>query len=290
MKAHSLFLAFLAALGLLVPVALGLRGCGYYLTPETERPFHPQYEVLKPSGAESHGYGIAGTLLIILGVSSYSSRKRLRALRNTGSIRVFLEVHIFLCLVGPTLVLFHTTFKFGGLVAVGAWSMLAVVLSGIVGRYLYTQIPKTLRGQEMTAGEIQQERTRLTENLVRQSALSPADLDRIDRLLVPTAEPQEAGVLRALSSAFLFDLGRIGRARRFRHELARLRVPAQSIGQLERIALRRALFQRRVLVLEQSRRLFHLWHVIHLPFTIVMFVIVIVHVGVAIAFGYRWFW
>jgi hypothetical protein len=119
-------------------VALGLRGCGYYSTPVSERPFHPQYEVLKPSGLESHGYGVIGTLLIIVGVTSYSSRKRLRLLRTAGSMRTFLEVHIFLCLVGPTLVLFHTTFKFGGLVAVSAWSMMAVVLSGIVGRYLYT--------------------------------------------------------------------------------------------------------------------------------------------------------
>ena len=34
--------------------------------------------------------------------------------------------------------------------------------------------------------------------------------------------------------------------------------------------------------------MFHYWHVIHKPFAYVMLVVVIIHVGVSIAFGYTW--
>jgi hypothetical protein len=50
----------------------------------------------------------------------------------------------------------------------------------------------------------------------------------------------------------------------------------------------RHVLHRRILLLEQVRRFFHYWHVIHVPFSIVMFAILFIHVGVAVAFGYLW--
>lgn len=35
-------------------------------------------------------------------------------------------------------------------------------------------------------------------------------------------------------------------------------------------------------------KLFKYWHVAHLPFAIIMLVIMIIHVGVTLAFGYKW--
>ena len=65
-------------------------------------------------------------------------------------MKTWLEVHIFCGIVGPVLVTFHTSFKFNGIVSVAYWSMVAVVLSGFVGRYLYVRIPRSLRGIELT--------------------------------------------------------------------------------------------------------------------------------------------
>lgn len=290
MRAHTVFLAFLLALGLLVPLAIGLRGCGYYATAFADRPFHPQYENLKPSGRESHGYGVIGSLLIITGVSVYSTRKRIRVLRTLGAIRTFLEVHIFLCLLGPALVLYHTTFKFGGIIAVGTWSMLAVVLSGVIGRYLYTQIPKTLQGQEMTDEELSRESGRLKNELLEQSGLASEDLDRLDGALSMMHTERTEGVLKILGRTMLFDLNKRRMLHVLRGHLGHVDRSGQAFRDLERLALRRLVLRRRIALLEHSRRLFHLWHVIHLPFTIVMFVILAVHVGVAVVFGYWWVW
>lgn len=290
MRAHTLFVVVLVSLALLAPLAIGLRGCDYYATPVAERPFHPQYDRLKPSGVESHGYGIAGSLMIMTGVGLYASRKRLAFLRNAGPIRTYLTVHIFLCLLGPSLIIFHTTFKFGGLVAVSVWSMLAVVASGVVGRYLYTQIPKTMQGQEMTDAEMTRESEMLRQTLLEHSGLTAADLDRVETLIHARDGAQHRGVLGALLDGLTFDLHRRRQLTLFRQEFARSRLSGQLLARMSHLALRRSVLRRRMAMLEHSRRLFHLWHVIHLPFTIVMFVILFIHVGVAVAFGYWWVW
>jgi hypothetical protein len=41
---------------------------------------------------------------------------------------------------GPLSVALHSAFKFGGLAGMAYWIMVAVVMSGIVRRYLYSQI------------------------------------------------------------------------------------------------------------------------------------------------------
>ena len=45
---------------------------------------------------------------------------------------------------------------------------------------------------------------------------------------------------------------------------------------------------RRIALLRTSQKLFHMWHIFHLPFAIAMFVIMVVHVIVTIIFGYKW--
>jgi hypothetical protein len=56
------------------------------------------------------------------------------------------------------------------------------------------------------------------------------------------------------------------------------------------LANERLVISRRMALLEKLRGIFHLWHVVHLPFSIIMLVILFIHVGVALAFGYRWIW
>jgi len=45
---------------------------------------------------------------------------------------------------------------------------------------------------------------------------------------------------------------------------------------------------RRIAFLRTSQKLFHWWHIFHLPFAISMFVIMVIHVIVTIIFGYKW--
>jgi hypothetical protein len=40
--------------------------------------------------------------------------------------------------------------------------------------------------------------------------------------------------------------------------------------------------------LQTMQMLFKYWHVAHLPFALIMLVIMVIHVAITIAFGYRW--
>ena len=121
--------------------------------------------VLKPSGILGHGFGIIGTLMMIVGVAIYMFRKRSRKLFTFGYLKHWLEFHIFLCTVGPILVLYHTSFKFGGIVSVSFWSMVLVVLSGVVGRFIYIQIPRTIQGKEIDINDLVSMRKELSDKM-----------------------------------------------------------------------------------------------------------------------------
>jgi cytochrome b561 len=62
----------------------------------------------------------------------------------------WLQFHIFTGLVGPYMVLLHTSWKFNGLAGATTLLTIIIVISGFIGRYIYTRIPRSLAGVEMT--------------------------------------------------------------------------------------------------------------------------------------------
>ncbi len=285
---HKVYVFFLLAVGLLSAFIIGLHGAGYYSTPLEDRPFHPQYNTLKPTGLLGQGYGIVGSLMIIVGVIFYSSRKRWRAMASLGKIKNWLEFHIFLCLLGPILVVYHTTFKIGGLVAVSFWSMAAVVLSGVIGRYFYVQIPKGIHGNELSSQELVAENDKIEEVLRTQFGLDANLLKLIDSAALPDKPVAEMGLVEVISFFVVNDLTRRSRLRDLYAKLQQRGLHGQMLHRIRVMASRRIILTRRIAFLQQFKKIFHYWHVVHLPFSIVMFVILSIHVGVAIAFGYTW--
>jgi hypothetical protein len=136
-------------------IKLSIDGYQFYQTPLELRFYHPDYKSLNASGTLGHGYGIIGTIIISIGVFGYIYAKKTLRFEKFVRLKYLLEFHIFLCTIGPILILFHTTFKFGGIVSVGFWSMVLVVLSGVVGRYIYVQIPRSLDGKALGMREIE---------------------------------------------------------------------------------------------------------------------------------------
>ncbi|MFA6457095.1 MAG: hypothetical protein WCW40_09775 [Bacteroidota bacterium] len=284
---HRLYIFFLFVVAVSSVCFITFRNYDYYILPDEERPFHVRYDELKPSGNESHGYGIIGAAMIIVGVVMYSSRKRIRMFNQIGKIKYFLEFHIFLCLLGPLLVMYHTTFKFGGIIAVGFWSMTAVASSGIVGRYLYVQIPKGIQGNELDIKELEEESARIRKRLEEQYGLDEIDLKKIDSIAFPKKQPSTS--LFALLLFFIVgDLTLRPRLNKIIRHLHSHAVDVSTVKKAAAIAGERIKLLRRIQFLEQLKHYFHYWHVIHLPFTMIMFIILCIHVGVAVAFGYTW--
>jgi hypothetical protein len=101
------------------------------------------------AGFFGHILGVIGFLLMLMTETLYSFRKRSRKGR-WGSMQFWLQFHIFTGLVGPYMVLLHTSWKFNGLAGATTLLTIIIVVSGFIGRYIYTRIPRTLDGVEIT--------------------------------------------------------------------------------------------------------------------------------------------
>jgi hypothetical protein len=101
-----------------------------------------------------HLIGIIGFVLMLLAETLYSFRKRSRRAR-WGSMQSWLQFHIFTGLVGPFMVLLHSSWKFNGLAGASMLLTVIIVISGFVGRYIYTLIPRALDGSEIPTSNMQ---------------------------------------------------------------------------------------------------------------------------------------
>lgn len=244
------------------------QGLDYYRTPLRVRAYAAQHDALRPSGAVGHSLGIAGLAMMLVPIV-YSIRKKWRRLSRVGSMKAWLEVHIFCGIVGPVLVTFHSALRFNGLISVAYWSMVAVMLSGFVGRYLYVRMPRSIRGVELSYAEI-----------VAQTAMLKAALEDtgLPTELVERLEAISGGTLR-----------RFVQLRPLKRAMARQDVPLALARDAVQLAVARASLLRRLAYLKRTRQLFAMWHMFHQPLVYVMFAIVLVHILVALYLGYAFF-
>ncbi len=263
-----------AATAWLILVVAG--GWDYYGTPLRVRAYTPAHPVLRPSGWLGHSLGMAGLLMMTVPVI-YSVRKKWKRLARLGQLRRWLNVHIFCGIVGPVLVTFHAAMKFNGLISVAFWSMVLVVVSGFVGRYLYVRMPRTIRGVEMGYEEIVGRANQLRAELAT-IGLSAA----LVQPLMPDAGPGSAGRLSSLAEPLRQALAR----RRSRRALLRAGAPPDLVHDAMSLSRERSFLLRRLRYLERTRRLFAMWHVFHQPLVYVMFVIAALHVSLALYLGY----
>ena len=286
-KLHKLYVGLFLLVGISVTILLGINGYQYYSTPLEERFFSPDHVMLKPSGAWGHGFGIIGTLMMIIGVGVYMIRKRYRKFFNLGYLKHWLEFHIFLCSVGPVLVLYHTAFKFGGIVSVSFWSMVLVVISGVVGRFIYIQIPRTIQGQELSINELNSMKESLALKIRKVLSEDSSTLYKLES--IASTDRYKSLRLTTASGLFIKDYFNTKNLMRvFKKKMKFLGLSKSEQEELINAAKNEIVIARRIAFLRTSQKLFHWWHIFHLPFAISMFVIMIVHVIVTIAFGYKW--
>jgi len=253
----------------------------FYLLEYVERPHHPDYKLLKPGGFLSHGLGIGGSNMMML-LLLYSIRKRTRVFGKIGAIRRWLDIHIFLGIIGPLFVILHSTFKLNGIVSISFWSMVLVALSGFFGRYLYIQIPRSIRGQELSKEEILQQRMKLEKKLAESYKIDKKEMEQLENAVAGSVKSGFIGMIFA-------DLFRFFRLFRIERQLMRRkRIPKKNIKELMKLLTQKALLDRRIVLLSRVHKLFHYWHVFHKPFAVIMYLIMFVHIGIAWWLGYGW--
>lgn len=259
----------------------------YYLASHGARLRDPAHAFLKPSGLLGLGFGI-GAFTLFMFLWLYPLRKKFPALAWTGRVPSWLRAHIVAGLAVPVMAAVHAGWRFEGLIGLGYLSMVIVCASGIVGRYLYTHIPRGRNGLELSIEEVRGERRALLTRLALQTGIEPVALERA--LTTEAARAPARGVLGSLKQLMTDDIERWRATRRLevlwtRPQLGARRLDPASLRQALGLARREIALEQQVRALDGTRRLFGLWHVAHRPFAITALVAVIVHVGVALVFG-----
>ncbi len=294
-EGHRIRVAIAGASALLLVLAISIYGASYYLLPLNERPYSDKYELLKPGGSIGLKLGILGTVLFFI-IFLYALRKIIPWLGRFGTARHWMDFHVIAGVTAPIVIAFHASFKFRGIAGIAFWIMLAVALSGIIGRYLYAQIPRSLTAAELSLTELHLSERELADALLGQSVYSAEQLNRA--MHVPSAEHiRSIGPLLALGEMIALDMGLPFRLANLRRTSCSFSTKLLTIGGLlssghsdielvVRLVKQKASLSKRVVFLGQSQKVFHLWHVIHRPFSYAFAVLAIIHIAVVMGFGF----
>jgi len=261
--------------------ALWSFGADYYLSDLRSRVEHSAYETLRPGGLIGHGYGIVGTALILANLL-YLARRRL-ARWSLGSMATWLNLHVFTGLVGSLLVLFHSAFQFRTPIALTtALSLGIVVLTGILGRYLYALTPRP-------------DRMVLERALAVLDELAPGCSARVyHALAIHKVTQVDTHRWLLVKLATVPKWAREARSRGFL--VSYVIEDAPLTGTLERKERRRfrkakhavRKYATREVVAVGASSLLQSWRGFHRGLALILVLLVPIHIAVAWIYGYRW--
>jgi hypothetical protein len=240
-----------------------------------------------PHGGSPIGllYGAIGFALMLL-LSFFGIRKRWY--RSTfGTLEQWMQSHIWLGVLVLIILLFHTGGRFEDKVAVATLIVMAIVVaSGIVGAILYVTVPRLLTEVEsnLTVDEISDQLNQLARSMARIASARSAPFQRIYDELGKQATP---GIL----AGWRLLLSRLGRNRKSDGaDWPRLiaLVPKEEQDELRQLLVLSR--QRRELLLrliyqQRYKNVLEFWLYIHVPFTIALLVLSIVHVAAVFYYG-----
>ena len=288
-----LLIGYIVAITLIV----GIFGYGfdYYMAGANDRPFMAKHHLLQPSGRIGVNLGILGLVMFLI-IFLYPLRKRWTWLGRQGLSRHWLDFHVLLGISAPFVIALHSSFKFRGFAGIAFWIMVAVSISGVIGRYLYGQIPRRVNAAELSRKELQELQEKVCEQLSGQNLLKQSDVrsalrlpsqETVDKLLVPVA----LVYMFALDLARPFRIAglRRGALRGFEHLTTLGGLLPTRHSELEKaivVAREEASLSKRILFLSRTQQVFHLWHVVHRPFSFSFAVLALIHIGVVLMMGF----
>jgi len=250
----ELWLAFIAILGITV-VYLGFVGFD---------------QVPSSSGLFGHSLGIIGFIMMLMTEILYSIRKRYMQAR-WGKMQHWLSFHIFTGLVGPYMVLLHTSWKFNGLAGVLTLMTLIIVGSGFVGRYFYTAIPRTSEGEVLEAQQVQQLLAQNQAHIQQMEQSKPELVQQITKL-TQGAGPEWFASAKNRRKWQAFENSLTGLDRRL----------VANLGQLME---RQMTLQHQSTRSNSARRFLAIWHTIHIPLGVATFTVAFIHIGAVLYYA-----
>jgi len=221
--------------------------------------------------------GYVGTALMVLSMA-YLLQRRFGWFSKTATNQFWLDVHIMTGLVGPLFIVLHSAMRLTTWVSIPFWSMVAVVVSGLIGRYLYTLVPSFTGGHDL---QILEHRREITELAKEHPAAGDYAYQLMEREAVRSERAWEIGLVSLLLWVMLDDLRRSWTRRRDRRALRKL-APRKIAKQIARRIDRVVFFERRKELAPRSKAILKSWKRVHIPFSLVMLVTMLLHIAIAL--------
>lgn len=141
---------------------------GYWIF-HTDPPFEAGDDI-------GYNLGLVGGLMMLT-LLLYPLRKRVGFMKKLGRMPKWFKWHMVFGILGPVLILFHTTFRVGSFNdAIALLCMTLVAGSGVFGRFFYSKIHHGLYGRQASLREIEE---RMAQRGQTQSAIMPGVAQRL---------------------------------------------------------------------------------------------------------------
>ncbi|MBS1121333.1 MAG: 4Fe-4S ferredoxin iron-sulfur binding domain protein [Deltaproteobacteria bacterium] len=222
--------------------------------------------------------GAVGTALMII-AAIYPVFRRIKIFRWLASNTMWFDFHLMAGTVGPIYVALHCAFKLDSWVSAAFWSMVITVVSGFLGRYLYTQVPELSSGVELE--ELDHERAFQKARPTLTVPMAEIDRELSTQRAHAHRVAMSPSVLRALWWLVFQDIGRIPRTMARRSRLGKLGVDRRTRKDLARRAARMIVIARRQVVAPKAQLLLHSWKKVHVPFTVILTVFATAHIFIS---------
>ena len=275
-------------LGAAVVAGLIAVGYKYYLLPRGLRYKSPDHAMLKPSGLWGHGIGILATMFMLLNFV-YPMRKRLKIFKGKGTIVPWLRFHVFVGVMSPIVILFHTAFQWGNQLATSTYvSVLVVFVTGLIGRFIYGWVrldTEEVKDSGRLAKVLKEFSEAVPEGWKQHARTNDPPLQHLlnfagGDLKPPTSIP--ALLVHAPAEGFAIRRG-LRSARRLFLERAAYRTFREQVQEARRLRVKVAFHK-------PLKKVMQVWRSLHVVLAIVLLGLIGTHVWVSLRVGFRWIW
>lgn len=245
-------------------------------------------------------FGYIGTALMISGLA-YVWRRRFSFARRWGSLRAWFDWHVMTGVVGPLFILMHSVAKLDNWVSIAFWSMVLTVISGLLGRYLTTELPERASKAMVETLEVDRQLAALREQhpavrgvdqwfetYRRRVAAFERRLHGNSKDKAKHGKPTLWGAILTFFFVVWDNLGYGRRLRQLKRQLRRQLAGGQARRirkEALRLAGRLVLLERRRVLMPRLEPLFRQWKAVHIPMSIVLSIVGGIHIVLALAAG-----
>lgn len=256
----------------------------YYVLPKVQRPESPLHEWLRPSSRLGIGFGVAASVLIVANLLYLLRRSRLGRL-IAGSLQNWLSYHIVTGVLAMLLALQHAAMAPHNTPGGHAFYCLVfLVITGAIGRYFYSYLPKAANGRELALEEIQSRLAALSGEWDAQRGAFAEGVRTHVEQLVQRSHWQRTFLQRL--RALITDHFRLRRAlAEIASEGRAQGIPEDQIERIARLSRRAYRTSQAASHYEDLRGLLASWRFFHRWVALLMVLLVVVHVIAAVRYA-----